>query len=160
MGQRNNCCHRLQGEVKYLTSISYAILAGRCVVTTASKFGPLQWAIVVLVVFTAAVHIWLGISIPDTVFLLNGLGYLGLLGLLYLPLALLTPYRNIVRWVLIAYAAVTIFAWWFLDDQKSMPLAYITKASEVALIAFLSLENYDNGCRNSASERGGCLGVG
>lgn len=108
--------------------------------TTASKFGPLQWAIVVLVIFTAAVHLWLGISIPDTVFLLNGLGYLGLLGLLYLPLALLTPYRNVVRWVLIAYAAVTIFAWWFLDDQKSMPLAYITKASEVALIACLWLE--------------------
>ena len=109
--------------------------------TTTSKFGPLQWAIVVLAVCTAAVQLWLGISIPDNVFLLNGLGYLGLLGLLYLPLALLTPYRNIVRWVLIAYTAVTIFAWWFLDDQKSMPLAYITKASEVALIACLWLES-------------------
>ena len=106
--------------------------------TTASKFGPLQWAIVVLVVFTAAVHIWLGLSIPDNVFLLNGLGYLGLLGLLYLPLAFLTPYRNIVRWVLIAYTAITFFAWVSFGARNAV--AYIDKASEIALIVCLWLE--------------------
>lgn len=108
--------------------------------TTATRFGPLQWAIVLLTLFTAVVHLWLGISIPDTIFLLNGLGYLGLLGLLYLPLGFVAPYRNLVRWGLIAYTAVTVFAWWFLDEHKTMPLAYVTKAAEIALIVCLWLE--------------------
>ena len=107
-------------------------------VTTASKLGPLQWAIVLLTLYTAAVHIWLGLSIPDTVFLLNGIGYLGLLGLLYLPIALIAPYRNQVRWVLIAYTAVTFFAWVFIGARSTV--AYIDKASEVALIVCLWLE--------------------
>jgi len=107
-------------------------------VTTATRFGPLQWAIVLLTLFTAVVHLWLGISIPDTIFLLNGLGYLGLLGLLYLPLGFVAPYRNLVRWGLIAYTAVTFFAWVFIGARG--PLAYANKAGELALIVCLWLE--------------------
>lgn len=105
---------------------------------TANKFGPLQWAIVLLTIFTAGVHLWLGYSISDVVFLLNGIGYLVLLGLLYLPIAFLVPYRNIVRWVLIAYTAVTFFAWVFIGARNT--LAYVDKASEIALIICLWLE--------------------
>jgi hypothetical protein len=107
-------------------------------VTNASKFGPLQWAIVLLTLYTAAVHIWLGVSIPDTVFLLNGIGYLGLLGLLYLPIAFVAPHRNLVRWLLIAYTAVTFFAWVFIGARSTV--AYIDKVSELALIVCLWLE--------------------
>ena len=119
--------------------------------TTATKFGTLQWAIIGLTLTTAAIHIWFASLWSDMIFLLNGLGYLGLLGLLYLPLAFLAPYRNLVRWVLIAYTAVTFFAWLFiglgsplagpvdLSDTKTI-IAYIDKASELALITCLWLE--------------------
>lgn len=106
---------------------------------TANKFGPLQWAIVLLTVFTAGIHLWIGlIEISDPIFVLNGVGYLVLLGLLYLPIAFLVPYRNIARWVLIAYTAVTLFAWVFLGVRDVR--AYIDKASEIALIICLWLE--------------------
>lgn len=109
--------------------------------TTASKFGPLQWVIVILTVFTAGVHLWIGLAVmspPDAIFILNGIGYLGLLGLLYLPIGMIAPHRHVVRWVLIAYTAVTFFAWLFIGARST--LAYIDKAAELALIICLWLE--------------------
>ena len=119
--------------------------------TNSTQFGPLQWAIIGLTLITAAIHIWFASLWSDTIFYLNGFGYLGLLGLLYLPIAFLKPYRNLVRWVLIAYTAVTFFAWLFiglgsplagpvdLGDTKTI-VAYISKISELALIVCLWLE--------------------
>jgi hypothetical protein len=120
-------------------------------VTTASKFGPLQWVIVILTVFTAAVHLWIGVALmspPDPIFILNGVGYLGLLGLLYLPIGVVAPYRHVVRWVLIGYAAITFFAWLFIGARSTM--AYIDKAAELALIICLWLE-WQQGRRSAAA---------
>lgn len=108
---------------------------------TARAFGPLQWAIVLLAAATAAIHLWLAFQFPagpDPLFILNGLGYLGLTALLYLPIPALARYRNLVRWVLIAYTLVTVLAWVFIGVRS--PLAFVDKAIEIALVICLWLE--------------------
>jgi hypothetical protein len=107
---------------------------------TTRTIGPLQWAIILLTTATALIHIWLAFQFPggvDPVFILNGIGYLGLLGLLYLPIDRLAHYRNLIRWVLIAYAATTVIIWLFPQIGARSPIAYTTKTIEVALIICL-----------------------
>jgi hypothetical protein len=104
------------------------------------RFGAMQIAIIVLTIITALVHLYLAIFQMDfdLLFILNGLGYLGLLGLLYLPIPMVAPYRNVVRWVLIVFAAVTVVAWLLIGTRDIV--AYVTKVVEVVLIILLYLE--------------------
>jgi hypothetical protein len=103
--------------------------------------GPLQIGIIVLTVITGVIHVWLGLSFGDTLFLLNGLGYFGLLGALYLPIALLASYRPFVRWALIGYTAVTVVLYFAFNWPDVWgPLGLFTKAVEVVLIALLFSE--------------------
>lgn len=110
-----------------------------------TRFGSLQIAIVLLTLATALIHavvlnVLLGTISP--IFTLNGLGYLALLAALYLPIPWAKDNRNLVRWALIGYAAITILAWVAIGD-KSWPgdaLGYLTKAIEVVLIALLWVE--------------------
>lgn len=111
--------------------------------STQRMLGPLQWAIILLAVATALIHLTLAFLFPggvDPIFLLNGLGYLGLIVLLYWPVPALARYRNIVRWVLIAYTATTIIIWLFPQIGARSPLAYVTKAIELALIICVWLD--------------------
>jgi hypothetical protein len=102
----------------------------------ASTDAALRAGIVLLTLATAAIHLQL--AFPDPVFILNGLGYLALLAALFLPIPQLARYRNAVRWVLIGYAALTIFLWILIGART--PIGYIDKAIEVALIALLLLQ--------------------
>lgn len=108
---------------------------------SAQRLGGLQWAIIGLTVATALIHITL--AFPDRLFILNGLGYLALLGALYLPLEFLRPYRRAARWALIAYTAVTVALWLFAPSARS-PLAFFTKAIEIALIVLLWLDGEES----------------
>jgi len=92
--------------------------------------------IIVLTVATALTHI--SLLFPDPVFILNGLGYLALLGALYLPIPLLVPYRRQIRWLLIGYTLLTIGLW--LAFGSRILIGYINKLTEVVLIALLLLE--------------------
>lgn len=108
---------------------------------TASK-APANFAlaagIILLTLATAFIHIRLGLfGLP--LFLLNGLGYLGLIALLYLPIPRLTPYRGVIRWALVLYTALTIVLWVFLGGPYT-GLGYFTKLAEVALIVLLLFE--------------------
>lgn len=111
-----------------------------------TRIGPLQLAIILLAVATAAIHLYLALFVikpsPDVVFLLNGLGYLGLTAALYLPLDFLARWRPLIRWVLIGYTALTLLLWVFMALLPGMatPLGWITKAIEVALIVLLFLD--------------------
>jgi hypothetical protein len=96
----------------------------------------LRTGIVLLTLGTALIHLQL--AFPDPVFILNGLGYLTLLAALYLPIPRIARYRNVVRWVLVGYAALTIFLWVLIGART--PIGYIDKAIEVALIALLLIE--------------------
>ena len=94
----------------------------------------LRIGVVVFTLGTALIHLQL--NFPDPVFILNGLGYLTLLAALYLPQV--ARYRNAVRWVLIGYTALTILLWILIGAR--VPIGYIDKAIEVALIVVLLLE--------------------
>ncbi len=96
----------------------------------------LRVGIVALTLGTALIH--LSLNFPDPGFILNGLGYLTLLAALYLPVPQVARYRDVVRWVLIGYAALTILLWILLGDR--IDIGYKAKAIEVALIALLLLE--------------------
>jgi cellulose synthase/poly-beta-1,6-N-acetylglucosamine synthase-like glycosyltransferase len=109
--------------------------------STTRRFGLLQGTIVLAAVTTALIHIVLAFQFPggvDSVFLLNGVGYLVLTALLFLPLAALDPYRNLFRWILIVYTLVTVLAWLFIGVRS--PIAYADKAIEILLILCLWLD--------------------
>ena len=96
----------------------------------------IRGGVVLLTLIAAAVH--LSLLFPDPAFILNGLGYLTLLAALYLPVPRLVRYRNVVRWILISYAALTILLWILFGDRTL--IGYTAKAIEIALIALLLLD--------------------
>lgn len=51
---------------------------------------------------------------PDPLFILNGIGYVGLLGAYLLPIPFFQQRHNLVRWALIGFAILTILAWVFI----------------------------------------------
>jgi hypothetical protein len=74
-------------------------------------------------------------------FSLNFLGYLVLVAALYLPLPLLRHHRRALRWTLVAFTALTIVAYFAIVGGISNPLGEFDKAIELALIAFLFIED-------------------
>jgi hypothetical protein len=102
-----------------------------------STFNWLPYAIAVLTLLTAGIHIYLAF---DMVFILNGLGYLALLSALYAPLPALRPYRPIIRWIFITYTAVTLVLWIIIGGNARTPIAFFVKAVEILLIISLWLE--------------------
>jgi hypothetical protein len=103
--------------------------------------------IIILTLITAGIHIYFfaigpGFTLtgPDklyTFFLLNALGYLGLLGLLYLPLQLPDSIHRLVRPAFIGYTILTILLYIIISAQSgiwSAPLAPIAKIDELILV--------------------------
>jgi hypothetical protein len=76
-----------------------------------------QYGIVLLGAFTAILHLAAAFDktlfpdSPDPLFILNGLGFLGLLGAYFLPIKFFQERHNLVRWGLFGYAILTIVAW-------------------------------------------------
>lgn len=84
------------------------------------KFARLQgrhYAIILLVVATALLHFGAALDRvlfpdgPDPLFMLNGLGYLGLLGAYFLPIPFFQARHRLVWRALFAYIILTIVAW-------------------------------------------------
>jgi hypothetical protein len=98
--------------------------------------------IIALTVSTAIIHFRQAFLflIPDILFVLNGLGYLTLLAALYLPIPQLSGYKNIIRFALIVYTALTIVAWFVITGGYGTSIAYIDKIIEAILIALLVVE--------------------
>ena len=91
--------------------------------------------IFLLALGTAGIYLYMGLSFGNTLFVLNGLGYLGLLAALQLPVPQLARFRGAARWALMGYAALTIVLYFI--DNPGMTIGYVDKAIEVALIALL-----------------------
>ena len=96
--------------------------------------------IALLTLGTAGIHLYLGLGSGITLFTLNGLGYLGLLALLQLPLPQLARFRPIARWALVGYAALTIVLYFVMVSPSFIGLA--VKAIEAALILLLLTDAY------------------
>jgi hypothetical protein len=99
-----------------------------------------QIALIVLTAITALIHFERAIQDPDIriLFILNGLGYFALLAAFYLPA--FQRFHNAVRWIFIAYTAVTIllyFVWVAMSGEWTIPLGPIAKVVEAAMIVIL-----------------------
>lgn len=105
--------------------------------STRTNFGALQIGIIVLTLATAFIHF--SLLFPDILFILNGLGYLTLLALYFLPIPIAQENRALIRWGYMAFVTITILAWVAIGD-KSWPsgaLGYFAKAIEIALLVLL-----------------------
>jgi hypothetical protein len=105
--------------------------------TSISATGPLRVGVILLTVGTAVIHLYLGLQ-GFPLFILNGLGYLGLLAALILPISRISEHRNLVRWVLVGYTALTIFLWILVGARNA--IGYADKTIEIVLVALLVLE--------------------
>ena len=116
------------------------------------------YAIIVLTLITAFLHIAAALDKqlfpegPDPLFILNGLGYLGLLGAYFLPIPFFQQRHELVRRGYMLFAIVTIAAWIFIwviqyviiqgvpffshDSLYGVP----SKISEVILLWLLSTD--------------------
>ncbi len=112
-----------------------------------------RYLIILLTLITAAIHIYfyttgpgLAFSGPDilfTFFLLNALGYLVLVGLLYLPLGLPDSLHRLVRPVFIGFTILTILLYFIINLRSgvwSIPWAPIAKLDEAILVWQLWVE--------------------
>jgi hypothetical protein len=104
-----------------------------------------RYLIILLTLVTAGIHFYFYNTDPKggllfTMFLLNGLGYLALLALLYLPLHLPESLHRLVRPVFIAYTIITIVLYIVISWQSniwSAPWAPVSKVAEVILVWLL-----------------------
>ena len=77
-----------------------------------------HYIIIILVLATAILHLAAAFDtvlfptgVPDPLFVLNGLGYLGLLGAYFLPIPFFQERHKLIWQVLFGYVIVTILAW-------------------------------------------------
>lgn len=105
-----------------------------------TQSGLVRLGIILLTLATAFIHLYLVMELwangmSGTMFILNGLGYLGLLGALFLPLPFLERFRSFVRIAFILYTLVTIIAWVAIGQRSA--IGYIDKVVEIALVILL-----------------------
>ena len=81
---------------------------------------------------TGIIHFILGLQ-GDTILLVNGIGYLGLAGLRFLPLITNPSHERLFDIAIVAYAAVTIVGYFVIHGDVDT-VGLITKATEVILI--------------------------
>jgi hypothetical protein len=108
----------------------------------------LRWIIAVLTIITALVHLFLGISgitgpHPGTLsylFVLNGLGYLGLLAaLLIRGFPFFSTRPALTHWLYILYTALTFVLYFVFNGFPMGPAAIVAKLAELLLIIALFL---------------------
>ena len=102
------------------------------------EFSLLSVAIIILTVATALIHFLLAIPAGLIAFYANALGYLVLLGALYLPIPALARYRRLARYLLIGLAMTTLIGWIIAGERTA--IGYIDKVIEILLIVLLVVE--------------------
>jgi len=81
------------------------------------KLSTRQYGIILLGLFTAIIHLAAAFDnslfpdSPDPLFILNGLGFIGLLGAYFLPIKFFQERHKLVWQVLFGYVILTIVAW-------------------------------------------------
>ena len=105
------------------------------------RISPIDTGIIILVLITAGVHFSLNVIMGhfSPLFTLNGIGYLGLLGLLFLPLPVARDHRKLLRLALLAFVVVTIVSWLAIGD-KSWWVGIADKFLEVVLVVLLAMK--------------------
>ncbi len=84
------------------------------------KLNSKHYGIILLTVTTALLHLAAAFDkvlfpdSPDPLFILNGLGYLGLLGAYFLPIGFFQDRHKLVWRVFFGYVILTIVAWFYI----------------------------------------------
>jgi hypothetical protein len=102
------------------------------------KHSTLHTLVLVTGLITGLVHlVLLSVQLGElsVLFVLNGLGYLALLGGFFWNPPFLAGRRSLMHYLFISYAAVTILAWIPLGSRTLT--GYVTKLDELVLIAAL-----------------------
>ncbi|HTP11034.1 MAG TPA: hypothetical protein VMP08_22420 [Anaerolineae bacterium] len=106
--------------------------------TTQSRLSGMQLVILLLMLATALIHLGKGISDGLLMFIANGLGYLALAAVAYLPIAALANFKRLAKWGLLVFTAITIIGWVLIGERSA--LGFITKAIELVLIVLVFLD--------------------
>jgi len=101
-----------------------------------------QYGAILFGLATAILHLSLFSKMGFDPIVLNGLGYLALLGAYFLPIPLFQERRNLVWWALMGYTLLTFVLWIIMGDKNFVPgtssaTGYYAKAAELFLIGFL-----------------------
>jgi hypothetical protein len=101
-----------------------------------------HYGIVLATLATAFLHLSLFSQMGFDPIVLNGLGYLALLGAYFLPIPFFQERRNLVWWALMGYTVLTFVLWILLGDKNFVPgtssaIGYYAKAAELFLMGFL-----------------------
>jgi hypothetical protein len=101
-----------------------------------------HYGIILFGLATAILHLSLFSTMGFDPIVLNGLGYLALLGAYFLPIPFLQERHNLVWWALIGYTVLTFVLWIIMGDKNFVPgtssaTGYYAKAAELFLMGFL-----------------------
>ncbi len=112
-----------------------------------ATLGSTDIAIIALAMLAAGIHFSRALANPhiSILFTLNGLGYLGLVALIYLPM--FERRRGLVVRILMFYAALTItlyIVWGFMKGDWPL-IGFICATAEFLLIRFLRLRFVPSG---------------
>jgi len=105
----------------------------------------LRIPIILLTLVAAAVHFYFFIEDPSggLIYGLTGIGFLGLLGLVYFPFPFLENLHGVARWLLAIFAATVIggyIVYGIQNDEWTVPLGPVTVLIELTLIVLLFVE--------------------
>jgi len=101
-----------------------------------------HYGIILFGLATAILHLSLFSTMGFDPIVLNGLGYLALLGAYFLPIPFFQQRHNLVWWALMGYTVLTFVLWIIMGDKNFVPgtssaTGYYAKAAEVFLMIFL-----------------------
>lgn len=101
-----------------------------------------HYGIVLAGLATAFLHLSLFSKMGFDPIVLNGLGYLALLGAYFLPIPFLRQRHKMAWWTLAGYTVLTIILWVIMGDKHfvagtSSAIGYYAKIAEVILLGFL-----------------------
>lgn len=109
-----------------------------------------HYGIILFTLATALLHLSLYLYYgaqgrPFDPIVLNGLGYLALLGAYFLPIQFFQQRHGLVWWALFGYIVLTIILWVLLGNKTfaadiASRTGYYAKAAEVILLVFLWLD--------------------
>ncbi len=105
---------------------------------TQSRINGLTLVILLLAVATGLIHLTKGINDGLVMFIANGIGYLVLAAVGYLPLPVSDRIRVLDKWALLAFTAITIIGWLIIGERTA--LGFVTKTIEVVLIILVFLD--------------------
>ena len=120
---------------------------------------------IVLALAAAAIHFYL---VPDefnkgatgygTMFILTGVGYIAALALMYLPVAILVPFRSFGRILMVGIAVAAIVAYVSLGYFDT--LGWVTKGIEALLVLAVGADTMLAGKSESSAHSVGSVSAG